>query len=1584
MMTKTKTSARSRPKGQHAGLVGVVYGALPAAGESGFENLVAHQLSRVTGSTFRLAKSGRQFGIDALSSHATTIAVQCKRYGKTNALNLVALQAELLESLGTTRSLDAWVLATTQVLAANDAGTLRQFAENFGVEFVAIDSSGPWPSDLDILLAADLPILRSHFATYKKAKVAVVDELAREVRTAPSFNLRLGKLRKRLSDAKVGYDHWRRRSHALLRDGFNNDHQSTKLFHQNLNLAHAKSKTVRRATIHADLDTWWESQQKVAVGVQRPFLAITGEEGDGKTWALANWLDERIGSSQSDFPSVVWLPSKDVSNADLLSCLKGHVSRAYGTEPERARKQLDRWLSAIDSPSPQCLLVIDGLNESPRTSLWRTLLAEFVSLSPQLAISLIVTTRKGYWEEHIPLDSRFPPRVISVTSFSDVEFAEALQKSGLRSTDFPTEINDLVRKPRYFELAVRFQDEITRTGGTITRARLVYEDIKARYSNKVGYPISHEKFQEHLVKLAKLHKDHLGRFDSQHVGSIARFDDHDAVVTELTTGGIFHCEGVSYVFNDDQLPHAMGLLVGDELCNATGAINPEEQLAKWMEPEAAIDLKAKVLEYALLYSAFRKPAASRDVQCALLGAWNDHQNRLAQYADNFDAYITLMPGAYIRFAEQLAESDRLNSDVERSLLVAFVNGLNVSKVSAVLESAIDRWCSYLHPAGDPYQNDDKEEMPIKRVAEAERLAGKPLVGPEVRIGKFVLLITANPQNLHLGRFSLCVISHVDKRRFLPSITKLTLAEAIMEPSRRIDEAAWAVFYTETSLTQLVEENADALLETASEGAGIAAGWLLKWEGSRINYEKYLQLPAKFRPDPWARHAKLFKDECLDFFHRWTGDVCRRCMERDDVPIHILWQELKHQSLNPAFRANKKAIFRLTTALAKLDPTTIWSMFGRTKEDHDLEEISKVLGRFAPKALGGYLRQVFASGAARQGMALRQISWRVPPHELVLNRTTREHLRIAWVAAGKNTATLPEGDRSWVEAYLFFGWLPIASAEKQLKALIHRPDAKRADLRLLESCFKPTNRAHSLEALGALQNATQTTRTLWFLSRFPKAHSLAVLELVAQHLRSPISFVRSLALKILVLNKTVHARELFLRNDWHWPGVFKDHDEEIYWGSMGWRAWGKERALDHLLTRVHPCYLGGVILSRGSKKVEIAQFLRLVLTGWNSLAQYVATGAHSVPQVNVELPHEFDELRLVRYRAQSSGERDLMSLLAESAKTNASKERTINFEELANRAFDERQVIESAAIDAREHAKQLCQLWFGDGFTTEAVDLIVQHDRKLVDEWVAAVGEDTGRGTTTVFHSGELYLSLLRILLQREDSRAPVLYRNLNRTSRAMRTVHADSRLNIADEALFSTRANGGEVVELWNEHLSCAASDHDLLVLAVLANKGPSKAWLKARTRALIKSAIAYERAIGITLLGFLEDSQAEDVLRRLRQDTQHINEKTLIDTAIERQQKHAWALHWLNRYWNCRDPDVAHGALILFEGCATSRVWGELHRLIFRAKEVHPHRQRVLDNRRDNFARSIEENEKELTKRYLLRSKHSELMAPWSRALFE
>jgi hypothetical protein len=689
-------------------LADAAYKHLKPSGEESFEHLVANQLSVLTGITFRLAKSGTQFGIDAQTRNVTTIALQCKRYGDGTSLQGSRLKAELLES-SNHAALDAWILATTQTLGANDETTLSKMALKLGLDFVVIDVSGPAPTDLDILLASDHSVLAEHFGHLSEETVDAISNQAALVRSCSSYDERIKRLRERLADANVGYDNWRRRTHERLRGGFESRLTSSRVFHQPLNVVESDATIVKRSGVHEAISLWWTAQQVTLTNTPRPFLVIDGEEGDGKTWALATWMASEIESRQSEFPAIVWLSAKEVSEGEIERCIAQFLQRAYGTDLPKAMKQVSRWLSPGNTTSPACVLVIDGLNENPNTAMWRKLFAEYMDKSSRLGLSLIVTVRTGYWKHNIPSYSQ-SNKVISVGSYSDIEYAEALEKAGLRAKNFPADVDDLVKKPRYFGLAVQFWEEIKQSGGVITRARLIYEDMRARYKSNSQHPISHEAFQEYLVSLAKKHKDSCGRFSTREISDVPMIGDHEAAVMELITGGVFKRVGTSYEFHDNHLPHALGLLVGEELCAAQESVVPDEVIARWIEPQAAIDLKAKILEFAFIYSIQRQPPATPERQSALLHAWLHHQNRLSEYGDNLGSYLTVAPAAYVLFTERLVCKGQLYSEVERSLLKAFVNGLNYMHVREHLEKAIDYWCSLVCAAGDWREGDEKEEV----------------------------------------------------------------------------------------------------------------------------------------------------------------------------------------------------------------------------------------------------------------------------------------------------------------------------------------------------------------------------------------------------------------------------------------------------------------------------------------------------------------------------------------------------------------------------------------------------------------------------------------------------------------------------------------------------------------------------------------------------------------------------------------------------------------------------------------------------------------------------------------------------------
>lgn len=117
-----------------------VYG-LDPAGNKGFEGLIASALADITELTFRLAKSGFQFGKDATTPAGTfAIAMEAKRYDDKIGLDAVAGKA-LIAGNALAGKVDLWVLAATAEVGDTVETTLREILDKDGISLLTLDWS---------------------------------------------------------------------------------------------------------------------------------------------------------------------------------------------------------------------------------------------------------------------------------------------------------------------------------------------------------------------------------------------------------------------------------------------------------------------------------------------------------------------------------------------------------------------------------------------------------------------------------------------------------------------------------------------------------------------------------------------------------------------------------------------------------------------------------------------------------------------------------------------------------------------------------------------------------------------------------------------------------------------------------------------------------------------------------------------------------------------------------------------------------------------------------------------------------------------------------------------------------------------------------------------------------------------------------------------------------------------------------------------------------------------------------------------------------------------------------------------------
>lgn len=128
---------------------------MPAAGDRGFEGLIAKLLEVMTGRHFHLAKSGYQEGRDMSSrdSYQNVIAIECKRYKKTTQLDERELLGELDQVKVGIPDLDIWVLITSRDVDSKLNESLHRKAAQDGIDFAVIADGDGEPSSLAVLCA---------------------------------------------------------------------------------------------------------------------------------------------------------------------------------------------------------------------------------------------------------------------------------------------------------------------------------------------------------------------------------------------------------------------------------------------------------------------------------------------------------------------------------------------------------------------------------------------------------------------------------------------------------------------------------------------------------------------------------------------------------------------------------------------------------------------------------------------------------------------------------------------------------------------------------------------------------------------------------------------------------------------------------------------------------------------------------------------------------------------------------------------------------------------------------------------------------------------------------------------------------------------------------------------------------------------------------------------------------------------------------------------------------------------------------------------------------------------------------------
>jgi hypothetical protein len=1059
--------------------------ALPHTGETGFEGVVAGLMEEWTGERFYLSGSGRQFGRDAGTgpSAANSIKVECKHYDKTS-LNERELIAEITQASQSDPQLDLWVVVTTAVAKEQQVTAMSRTGDERGVTVLILDRAinrglllpfvAQYPAALHRLLArANVPIEASH-----------LDRLLDEIRQCPTHAASTDLLARNLR-LLVGYSDALIKARTWVDDHVKSEQAAKTAFAQKLDVRPVSGPhAVPRRALQAALDGWLSGTSD---GPRT--IAIVGEEGSGKTWATIDWLIGRQGSTEK-FPLVAVATYNTIGQSPEPAMIVANA--LSGALPSVRQEQLARrvssWAAQADG-TPNLVLVVDGLNERPHFD-WEDFLRLLDHDPWRRGLAVILTMRTAFFERRL-LDRRtnVVRERFDLAGYDDNELALVLDKHGRRVADLPPGLRSLVSKPRYCDWAMTHYDRLV-SSNDFTVPRLIFEDWRDRYERKAhkGH-LDHAGFEQVIAEAAKRARTR-NRFNERDIaGLLPPSAAEEQVLDQLISGGVFtrsSGKAEPYAVNTLPLIHGLSLLLVDTLTDAHAQDRDlDEELAKWLEPHADMDLKGDILAASGHYAQDRDDR-SPPVLLAILRAWASARNLTAGADHAIGPLCARAPDVYLTLIDEVWRR-QATGPARKRLARALDDHRHSEQVRARCVPAVERWLGAVHVRGHPlirhYESSDD-----KVAADLRARLGRAPGGPPVALGGAILNFVDNDDAVQLVELALLVISSGSRTPFRNAIVNWAVASSVMGLDRREDdEMAWALRMASEDLLSLLTPTLKTLEASERHLERRAAMRLYYALGTPASLATADEMRRELDPDP--EYWRDVETKPWSYNFAWDRDDCLVCMGREELAPDFVARRISEHATDPALQLVEPFRSRLSAIVSLPTIKNLRGMHAPT--GFDFERIEPVLAAFAPDLLSDHMRRI---------VHLSATSDRVPRHDEYLwlpglipllggeEVETVARMRRALNADDHAWNRPPSGGRAAAplpEMRLFSAEFAYRPAPVQLQQLVTRhPDA--IEWTPLEEWFIALSAAQVEATLNHVVrcDAREQTRTLWFLRASP--------------------------------------------------------------------------------------------------------------------------------------------------------------------------------------------------------------------------------------------------------------------------------------------------------------------------------------------------------------------------------------------------------------------------------------------------------------------------------------------------------------------
>lgn len=1557
------------------------------SGKNGFEGLIAELLEVLTKRHFHLAKAGSQEGRDLSSRypHSNTIAVECKRYGKNTKLDERELLSELDQVRKSFPDLDLWVLAASRNIDSQLYENLGQKAKEEGLDFEGIADGDGEPSSLAVLCGNSpetvIKFLKSKILP--KEEISLRTEL-NEISKHPDFNSKKESLKARFLSPLVGYENWRLEQNKSFLNSLKSIEESYKFFHQLINVEDENIGFIERQTLTAELDKWYLNW-----GQNKQIFTILGEEGDGKTWGIAHWLGRKIREDNS-FPAVIFISSLQARIHDPLilvsECISRIIPRLTG---ENISKRVNRWLTKETGNTPIILLVLDGINERHHFQWWGKLLDILVASPWQNNVAVVTTCRQQYWSLNHSCLYSSKTKTHQLPPYNEDELQKALKLNSLTRSEISDDLFPLICKPRYFDLVIRYREKIVNSGD-ITIARLIYEDWKDRLKRKRNIPLNDNDFQGLIKNLAaKTLEKKTKKLNTQEIKE--NIENKEDILEELRTGGIIREKRGKVEIDEKFLTYGFGLLLVEILEKATEQENNnlEEEIYKWLEPHAEMDIKGKICHYATLI-ALEDIEIPEQVKVALLLAWVNSHNPQESIDENLIAYLPLAPEAYIELTENIWHSRKDNPWAQELLMYAFLNWRKNEKVLERLTPKLEEWLGLININGlynQRFSNKDTEE-PRQIISDR--------IGKELNLGTFdfngySFKIIDDDGLMRLGRVALALISYLPKKQFIRAISIGILAEAIMDYPDKYKLVQWIFQTASDSLWEQTKIEAEKLIKLDHLVTKEAAYRLLSSEGSVQAYKLRQNLPLEdlFQSSSWLEEQK--KDPCTSFI-QWNQNTCEKCLERTDLSPSWIAERLKTFCLNRELKIPDNLGKRLESLVEEIEINSLWSSYWANTADNTFKQYEPALCAYAPDAIADLVRDTIKTIISRietqiilsllsmwnlkfhfyrlmcyfsskLGYSWRQLSFHIWEHYLILNEKEKRAINNSWQIF--NIFNFEGELEKLAESHLFKIVLEELDPEEQLNYLLERPETA-LDLTSFEDTFKPITKLDKvLSKLEETLTRKSLERILWFLSSHKENLEENQIEKYIYPLliSSKETFIRALVLKIIYQSNNKQIINKFVDSSWQWNCDY--HDLENHVGSLLLCQYGISLSYENLKKRLHPAYLGLAIRYRDFSNDEVQQYtkdLDIVLDGIENSFPELPTDFPFI-EIRISNNNDFKSLHQINlsdlYLIRSNTfvnpssvwggltQNGFQGLLKINEKDNISKEQSNIFETILQEQL------------------KTGNYYFCHPISEDIIEKIIVQSPNLVEKWLNLLLLNPKKITNKFLNlATTFYETFCSVLLKQNHPQAIQLYQYLHQAKGKVILLHSQINIRFLDYTFFQIEPNDA-IQQNWQERLEETYSDLELMELVIAAQNGKAESWLQFYVEKGLESSAPLDFCYAVTILGFLDNNWAFENLDHLAQNQPDTWRKDLVNLSLERWQKNSWAKYWFTNFITETEPVLAWRSFRLFLQCVDKRFW-LWQKNIFDSNLSQKVKEDFFEYNRQTIKNSIIKNEKLLEEYFL------------------